>query len=107
MTACRFSLAPFGEPGKVMMILLFLTPATGLDIMATEISGISKVVVHAITLDRSTHMGLRLEKQRACRGLSLGLFCTVLKIWPCCWSISDGLQEEQRKRVFHGHTSGV
>lgn len=35
MTAWRFSLAPFGEPGTVMMTVLFLTPATGLDIIAT------------------------------------------------------------------------
>lgn len=31
----RFSLAPFGEPGNVMISDLFLTPATGLDIIAT------------------------------------------------------------------------
>lgn len=36
MTACRFSLAPFGEPGRVTMMVLFRTPATGLDIMATR-----------------------------------------------------------------------
>ena len=35
MTACRFSLEPFGEPGRVTMMVLFRTPATGLDIVAT------------------------------------------------------------------------
>ena len=32
---CKFSLAPFGEPGSVMMIELFRTPATGLDMIPT------------------------------------------------------------------------
>lgn len=35
MTAWRFSLAPLGEPGSVIIKVPFLTPATGLDIMAT------------------------------------------------------------------------
>lgn len=35
MTAWRFSLAPFGDPGRVISRDPFLTPATGLDIMAT------------------------------------------------------------------------
>lgn len=35
MTAWRFSLAPFGDPGRVMSKVPFLTPATGLDIIAT------------------------------------------------------------------------
>ena len=34
--AWRFSFAPFGEPGRVTIKVFFLTPATGLDIMATE-----------------------------------------------------------------------
>lgn len=36
MIASRFSLAPFGEPGKEIKSDLFLTPATGRDIIATE-----------------------------------------------------------------------
>lgn len=35
MMASRFSLAPFGDPGSVMMSVLFLVPATGRAIMAT------------------------------------------------------------------------
>lgn len=31
----RFSFAPFGDPGNVMMIDWSLTPATGLDMTAT------------------------------------------------------------------------
>ena len=37
MTASRFSFAPFGEPGTVIMSVLFRTPATGRDIIATKI----------------------------------------------------------------------
>ena len=40
-TACRFSLAPFGEPGSVTINVLLRTPATGLDITATALEGIS------------------------------------------------------------------
>jgi hypothetical protein len=36
--ACKFSLAPFGEPGSVTMIVLFRTPATGLDIIAKGVT---------------------------------------------------------------------
>lgn len=39
MMAWRFSLAPLGEPGKVTMTVLFLTPAVGRDIMATVMNG--------------------------------------------------------------------
>jgi hypothetical protein len=38
MTACKFSLAPFGDPGRVMMTVWFLTPATGRDIMAKGVT---------------------------------------------------------------------
>jgi hypothetical protein len=36
MIASRFSLAPFGDPGKVMMMDCFRVPATGLAINATK-----------------------------------------------------------------------
>lgn len=36
ITASRFSLAPFGDPGRVMMIDCFRVPATGLAISATS-----------------------------------------------------------------------
>jgi hypothetical protein len=39
MTASKFSLAPFGDPGRVMMIDCFRVPATGLAINATGSSG--------------------------------------------------------------------
>lgn len=57
MTACKFSLAPLGEPGKVMMRVLFLTPATGLDIIATLIRRSARMW----WIQRSwvTHMGSR------------------------------------------------
>src|SRR4051812_20125439 len=35
-TASRFSLAPFGDPGRVNIKVFFLTPATGLAISATD-----------------------------------------------------------------------
>lgn len=38
MIASRFSLAPFGEPGKVIKSDLFLTPATGRDIIANGVT---------------------------------------------------------------------
>ena len=34
MIANKFSFAPFGEPGRVISSVLFLTPATGLDMSA-------------------------------------------------------------------------
>jgi hypothetical protein len=38
MTDCRFSFAPFGEPGKVKMSELFRTPATGRDMTANGVT---------------------------------------------------------------------
>lgn len=35
-TASRFSLAPFGDPGRVNIRVFFLTPATGLAMSATD-----------------------------------------------------------------------
>jgi len=37
MRAPRFSVAPFGEPGSVTIIVLPLTPATGRDIIETTV----------------------------------------------------------------------
>lgn len=34
----KFSFAPFGEPGNVTMSVLFLTPATGRDMTANEVT---------------------------------------------------------------------
>lgn len=36
MTASRFSVAPFGDPGRVSITVLLRTPATGRDIIATK-----------------------------------------------------------------------
>ena len=38
MTDCRFSFAPFGEPGRVKMSELFRTPATGRDMTANGVT---------------------------------------------------------------------
>lgn len=36
MTDCKFSFAPFGDPGNVNIKVLLRTPATGRDMMATD-----------------------------------------------------------------------
>lgn len=45
--ASRFSLAPLGDPGKVTIRVCFLTPATGLAIMAT-VTVLDEENVHGI-----------------------------------------------------------
>lgn len=53
MIAWRFSVAPFGEPGRVTMMVLLRTPAAGRDIMATGMLGLcvdARVVdLHGVT----------------------------------------------------------
>ena len=65
MTDCKFSFAPFGDPGSVRIRVLFLTPATGLDIMATDgyQSGSRRLTV--IKAYRGSHP----KRLRACHAL--------------------------------------
>lgn len=45
MTACRFSLAPLGEPGKVIMIDRLRTPATGLAMTAKGVTASEEATI--------------------------------------------------------------
>jgi hypothetical protein len=63
MIASRFSLAPFGEPGRVTITVLPRTPATGLDIIATRIC--QRLVLVSREADKFTYMALLSAKRPA------------------------------------------
>lgn len=93
--ACRFSFAPLGEPGKVTMMVLFLTPASGRDIMATKNKDLAYWMPSPDSRAGRTYMVSRIAKQITCREQDPWLVCEAAVQQPEKDSVSKRKRHEK------------